>query len=123
MSEAVLRSYYQAYNSLDTERLCEILSPDVELVSPLGTERGHQAYLATFHYMTGMFVDVMTPETITVSGNTVTVAIHDSLTAKADVADFMGHAVKAGEELILRVKGEYTLVDGRIARAAITPIP
>ena len=36
MSEALIRSYYDAYNTLDTERLAGLLAPDVELVSAMG---------------------------------------------------------------------------------------
>lgn len=122
MNETLIRAYYAAYNTLDADGLARLLAPDVELVSAMGTQTGRDAYLATYRYMTGMFTDVMAPEHITAEGDTITVTIHDSLTAKADIADFMGQSLKAGEELVLRLQGRYTLRDGRIARIAITPL-
>ncbi|AZI35901.1 hypothetical protein NT2_04_04650 [Caenibius tardaugens NBRC 16725] len=121
MSEALLRAYYAAYNALDADKLGSLLAPDVELVSAMGTQTGRDAYLGTYHYMTGQFTDIMTPEAITVEGPTVSVTIHDSLTAKADIADFMGQSLQAGEELVLRLNGRYTVIDGQIARIEISP--
>ena len=122
MSEAHMRAYYAAYNALDTESLGQLLSPDVELVSALGSQHGRDAYLGTYRYMTDLFTDIMTPEAITVDGDVATVTIHDSLTAKADIPDFMGQSLKSGEELVLRLRGEYTLANGQITRIAITPL-
>lgn len=121
MSEALLRAYYEAYNAIAPDRLASLLAPDVELVSAMGTQTGRDAYLGTYQYMTGQFTDIMTPEAITVDGQTVSVAIHDSLTAKTDIADFMGQSLKAGEELVLRLNGRYTVIDGQIARIEISP--
>ena len=121
MSEALIRSYYEAYNALDTDRLASLLAPEVELVSAMGTQSGRDSYLDTYRYMTDLFTDIMTPERIEVDGDTVTVAIHDSLVAKADIADFMGQPVKAGEELILRLHGRYTIANGVIGKIAISP--
>ena len=122
MNETLIRAYYVAYNALDADGLAGLLAPDVELISAMGTQTGRDAYLETYRTMTGLFIDVMTPEQIAVNGDTVTVTIHDSLTAKADIADFMGQSLKAGEELVLRLQGQYTFRDGRIARIAITPL-
>ena len=121
MSEALIRSYYDAYNALDTERLTGLLAPDVELVSAMGIQSGRTAYLETYRYMTGLFTDIMTPERIEVDGETVLVAIHDSLTAKADIGDFMGQSLKAGDELILQLRGRYTISDGMIRKIEISP--
>lgn len=123
MSEALIRSYYTAYNVPDADGLARLLAPDVELNSAMGTQRGRDAYLATYRYMTDLFTDIMTPERIVVDGDTITVTIHDSLTAKADIADFMGQELKAGEELVLRLQGEYHLTDGVIDRITISPLP
>ena len=122
MSEAVMRAYYTAYNALDPDTLGQLLAPDVELVSAMGTQRGRDAYLATYRTMTSLFTDIMTPETIAADGDTVTVTIHDSLTAKTDIADFMGQSLKGGEELIMRLQGRYTVSDGQIRRIEITPL-
>lgn len=121
MSEAVMRSYYEAYNALDEQALAGLLAPEIELVSVMGTQRGREAYLETYRMMTGLFVDTMTPEAIAVDGNVATVAIHDSLVAKGDIADFMGQALSAGQELVLKLHGRYTIVDGRIVRIEISP--
>ena len=122
MNETLIRAYYAAYNALDADGLAGLLAPDVELVSAMGTQIGRDAYLETYRTMTGLFIDVMTPEQIAVNGDTVTVTIHDSLTAKADIADFMGQSLKAGEELVLHLQGQYTFRNGRITRIAITPL-
>lgn len=122
MSEAHMRAYYAAYNALDVDGLSQLLAPDVELVSAMGTQHGRDAYLATYRHMTDLFTDIMTPEAIAVNGDTTTVTIHDSLTAKADIEDFMGVSLKAGEELVLRLCGEYIVAGGQIARITITPL-
>ena len=121
MNETLIRAYYAAYNALDADGLAGLLAPDVELVSAMGTQTGRDAYLDTYRTMTGLFTDVMTPEQIAVNGDTVTVTIHDSLTAKADIADFMGQPIARGRELILALIGRYTIADGRIARIEIMP--
>jgi ketosteroid isomerase-like protein len=121
MIEALMRSYYTAYNAVDADALSAILAPDVTLVSAMGTQAGRDAYLATFRYMTDRFTDRMTPERIDVAGDVATVRIHDSLTAKADIADFMGRPVAKGQELILTLIGRYTIADGQIARIEIAP--
>ena len=71
--------------------------------------------------MIGTFIDKMRPEKITLTPNGAVVDIHDSLIARADVLDFMGQSLKAGEELVLKLTGKYTLKDGKIARIQIGP--
>lgn len=119
--EQLIRSYYAAYNGLDDDGLAAILHPQVELVSAMGTQSGRDAYLATYRFMTGQFVDIMEPETIAVEGNCATVTIRDSLTAKADVDDFMGQSLAKGQEIVLNLTGRYTVEDGRIVRIEVAP--
>lgn len=117
----MMRSYYAAYNAEDAEALGRHLADDVVLVSAAGTQQGRGAYLNTYRFMTGQFVDRMTPISITVAGDCATVRISDSLTARSDIADFMGHALSAGQTIVLELVGRYNFVGGRIARIEIAP--
>lgn len=120
MVEALMRSYYSAYNAVDAEALQALLSPDVELVSALGTQAGRDAYLATYGFMTGNFVDQMEPQDIQVSGNVAKVRIRNALTARNDIPDFMGQAISKGQQIVLDLVGTYTVSDGQISRIEIS---
>ncbi len=120
--EDIIRTYYAAYNACDEAALAGLLHPEVVLGSALGEQHGREAYLATYRYMIGAFVDRMTPETIRVEGEVAIVAIHDSLTARADIADFMGRSVAEGEEIVLRLEGRYRVVDGLIVAIDIAAV-
>ncbi|WP_235829431.1 nuclear transport factor 2 family protein [Croceicoccus estronivorus] len=119
--EDLIRSYYAAYNSVDSDRLSQLLDPQVELVSAMGTQFGRDAYLATYQFMTDQFIDVMEPQEIAVEGNSATVKIRDSLTAKADIADFLGQPIPKGQEMVLNLTGHYTAENGKIVRIEIVP--
>ena len=64
--------------------------------------------------MTSTFVDRMTPEEIQVDGDTATVTIVNTLTARADVKDFMGMSLDDGQAMTLNLKGRYTVDGDRI---------
>lgn len=117
----MMRSYYAAYNAEDAAALGGHLADDVVLVSAAGTQRGRAAYLDTYRFMIGQFVDRMTPISIAVAGDSATVRISDSLTARSDIADFMGHALSAGQTIVLELVGRYHFANGRIARIEIRP--
>ncbi|WP_157217710.1 nuclear transport factor 2 family protein [Flavisphingomonas formosensis] len=120
-NEALMRSYYEAYNSEDESRLAPLLAEDVVLVSAAGEQAGRDAYLATYRYMIATFVDRMTPERIVESGDGAVVDIHDRLVARADVADFLGMALNAGQAVELALTGRYRIEDGRIRHIEIAP--
>jgi ketosteroid isomerase-like protein len=120
-SEDFFRGYYEAYNSEDPARLGALLADDVVLASAMGEQTGKQAYLQTYQFMISTFVEKMRPEKITLTADGAVIDIHDSLTARADVPDFMGQPLKAGEEMVLKLTGKYTLKNGRIARIEIGP--
>jgi ketosteroid isomerase-like protein len=121
MTAGLMRSYYEAYNSGDADELSAILDPDVVLVSAMGTQSGRDAYLATYRFMTGQFIDRMEPQQIDAVGEVVTVCIRDTLIARADIADFLGQPVSKGQQLVLDLIGRYTVRDGRITRIELTP--
>ena len=118
---ALMRSYYAAYNSEDETKLSPLLADDVVLVSAAGEQRGREAYLATYRWMIGSFIDRMTPERIAATADEVVVDIDDRLTARADIADFLGRPVRAGETMTLTLTGRYTIQNGCITRIEITP--
>lgn len=120
MTETLMRSYYAAYNAVDAETLKAILAPDVTLVSAMGTQAGRDAYLATYAFMTGNFIDQMHPGSIEVAGEVATVRIRNELTARNDIPDFMGQRIAKGQQIVLDLVGTYTLADGRIARIEIS---
>jgi len=119
--DAAMRGYYDAYNSEDADAVAALLADNVVLSSAAGTQNGKAAYLATYHYMIGLFIDRMAPLNITVQGDVVTVRIQDRLTARADIADFMGHKLDAGQTLVLELIGRYEFVDGKISTIEISP--
>ena len=116
MNEAFMRGYYEAYNSEDPTRLGEFLADDVVLVSAQGEQRGKAAYLATYRGIIADFTDRMTPDEITVNGDTATVKITDRFTARHDVADFLGQSFKKGGGFTLKLFGTYEVKGGKIAR-------
>lgn len=121
MVEALIRSYYTAYNAVDLEALKAVLDPDVMLVSALGTQAGRDAYLTTYAYMTGHFIDRMTPQSIEVVGAVAEVRIRNDLTARQDIPDFLGQPIAEGQQIVLDLVGRYTVSEGRIARIEIAP--
>lgn len=119
MVEALIRSYYAAYNAVDAATLSDALDPQVVLVSAMGEQVGREAYLATYAFMTGHFVDQMEPQSISVTGNVAEVRIRNMLTARNDVPDFLGQPVAKGQEIVLDLAGRYTVSAGKIARIEI----
>ncbi len=115
MNEAFFRGYYEAYNSADEAKLAPFLAEDVVLTSAQGEQRGKDAYLATYRQIISAFSDQMTPEEITVSGNTATVRITDRFVATTDVPDFLGQSFAKGQGFTLKLLGHYEVVDGKIA--------
>lgn len=120
-SEDFFKGYYEAYNSEDPAKLGALLADDVVMASAMGEQTGKDAYLQTYQFMIGTFIDKMRPEKITLTHDGAVVDIHDSLIARADVPDFMGQSLKAGEEMVLKLTGKYTLKDGKIVRIEIGP--
>lgn len=120
-TEELMRSYYAAYNAIDAEALAALLAPDVMLVSAMGEQRGRDAYLATYAFMTGAFIDRMHPESIDIAGNVATVRIRNELTARQDIPEFMGQPVAKGQQIVLNLVGTYTIANGTITRIEISP--
>jgi ketosteroid isomerase-like protein len=116
---ALMRRYYETYNSEDADALRQFYAEDVVLSSAQGELYGPDGILGVYRHLISQFHDRMTPEAITIAGNTAEVEISDRFTAKVDVADFMGVALKAGESLELSLRGSYEIVDGKFRRIAI----
>lgn len=116
LDAAFIEAYYAAYNSENPAALREFYADDVVLTSAQGEMRGIAAMLETYAFLTGQFVDRMTPTRIDIDGNTAVVEITDVFTAKVDVADFMGVALKRGEAFELRLRGTYTAKLGADAK-------
>lgn len=117
--EALMRDYYRTYNSEDPAALRAFYHEDVVLVSAQGEMHGPDAILDSYRFLTGQFLDRMTPTHIAVDGDTAVVAITDRFTARVDVADFMGVALKKGESLDLSLRGTYTIDGGKFRRIVI----
>ena len=116
-----MRAYYRAYNSADPAELGDFYADDVELTGGGQTTSGKPAVLAQIAGLLAAFEDRMTPVRILAAadGGSAMVEIEDRLTARFDIPDFLGRAVKAGETVTLSLCGVYDLVDGRIRRARI----
>ena len=120
--EALMRDYYRTYNSEDPAALRAFYHEDVVLVSAQGEMPGPDAILDSYRFLTGQFLDRMTPTHIAVDGDTAVVAITDRFAARVDVADFMGVALKKGESLDLSLRGTYTIDGGKFRRIVIEPV-
>ncbi|SFR90276.1 nuclear transport factor 2 family protein [Sphingomonas jatrophae] len=121
MSEETMRAYYAAYNAEDPAHLGALLDDHVVLTSAAGEQRGRDAYLATYAYMIGLFVDRMEPVEIAADADGATVRITDRLTAREDIPDFMGQRLAKGQTITLDLVGRYRIRDGRIAAIRIEP--
>jgi hypothetical protein len=117
--EQRMRDYYTTYNSENPVALRAFYADDVVLVSSQGETRGPDAIIGVYQFLTSQFLDQMTPTAISVSGNTAVVDITDRFTAKVDVPDFMGVALKKGESFELNLRGTYTIVDGKFRHIVI----
>jgi SnoaL-like domain len=115
MNEAFMRGYYDAYNSENESRLSAFLADDVVLVSAQGEQRGKDAYLTTYRFIIANFIDRMTPDEITVTGDTASVKITDRFEAKRNVPDFLGRRFAKGDGFMLKLTGTYRVADDKIA--------
>lgn len=122
MDKAFMESYYTTYNSEDPAALRAFYADNVVLVSAQGEMNGAAAILDTYRYLTSQFSDQMTPTRIDVDGNRAVVEIVDVFTAKCDIDDFMGVALRKGEVLELKLRGTYTAENGRFVRIVIEPL-
>ena len=120
--EQLMRDYYHTYNSEDPAALRAFYADDVVLLSAQGELRGPDAILGTYTFLTGQFFDRMTPTDIAVDGDTAVVAVTDRFTAKVDVPDFMGVALKQGESFELALRGTYTIDGGKFRRIVIEAV-
>jgi hypothetical protein len=118
----MMRCYYAAYNAGLPEKLGELLDVDVVLTSALGTSRGRDAYLSTYRYMIDLFVDQMEPVEIVIDDALATVRIVDRLTARSDIPDFMGQALKKDQTITLNLVGRYSFKGGKISRIEIAQV-
>jgi ketosteroid isomerase-like protein len=119
LDKPFMEAYYSTYNSEDPTALRAFYADDVVLVSAQGELRGADAILQTYSFLTEQFFDHMTPTRIDIDGNRAVVEIADVFTAKRDIADFMGVALRAGEKLELLLRGSYTVERDRFVRIEI----
>lgn len=118
-NEALMRAYYEAYNSEDESRVAALLADDVAMAFAQEEQAGRDAYLATYRHMITSFEDRLTPERIAADSAGATVDVYNRLVARIDVADFLGREVRAGEVVELRFTARYTIRDQKIARIDI----
>lgn len=123
MYDRAMRDYYAAYNAQDPVRLADLLDEDVVLRSALGEQQGREAYIATYRYMIDNFIDQMEPIEIVEREDGATVRIRDVLTARRDIADFMGQSLREGAQMTLDLVGTYRFKGRRIAAIDLAPTP
>ena len=118
----LLNGYYAAYNRGDEGVMRALLAPTVTIVPADGAEEkaGVEPYLAAWRRSRALFEDTMEPQAMAQHGDLVTVDLRNRLTARQDVADFFGMAVRRGETLDLRLVARYTIRHGRIAAIRIS---
>ena len=113
------QDYYRCYNSENPAALRQFYHTDVELLSSQGIAKGADAVIATYEQLIAMFEDRMTPENIIIDGDFAAVEITDSFTAKIDIEDFLGHALKQGDKLTLNLCAVYQVKNDKIISASI----
>ena len=119
MSKELMESYYQTYNSENPDKLREFYCEDEALTSGQGAQDRVQSLIEMYNYLTSVFSDQMTPQSIEVDGNIAVVDILDKFQAKTDIEDFMGMSLSKGDKFELRIKGTYEIVDGKFKNILI----
>lgn len=119
LSSTFFENYYRCYNSENPAALRAFYHPQVELLSSQGLANGADAVIATYEQLIAMFEDRMTPENIIIDGDFAAVEITDSFTAKMDIEDFLGHALKQGDTLTLNLCAIYKVQNDKIVSASI----
>lgn len=117
-----MRAYYAAYNAEAPDQLAALVDDEVVLTSSSGELRGIDAYLATYRYMIDNFIDQMEPVDIVADVEGATVQIVDRLTAREDIADFMGRRLTKGQMITLNLTGRYRFKNGKIAAIEIMQV-
>ena len=132
-SEQLMKDYYTAYNSENSQALRAFYHDDVLMVSAQGESVGADAIIDTYQHLIDLFHDQMTPVNIdichTEDGNEsgkngdgdfiAQVDIVDCFTAKKPVDDFMGQTLAEGESFELRLRGTYEVVNARFKKITI----
>ena len=122
MLKQLMSDYFSAYNAGDEAGLTALLAPEVTLVSDQGAIFGRAAYLDLYRQMTSLFIDQMTPLDLKEDDDRVRVQIENTLTARNDIADFMGMSLKAGGNIILQLKATYRFKNQQIMSIEIAII-
>jgi len=111
--------YYEAYASEDPAALGAFYADDVTLSSSQGVIQGREALLGTYRYITAMFIDRMTPDTIILDGDRAAIEITDRFEAKTDVESFLGRPFRKGEVFTMKICGVYRVENGKIRQITI----
>lgn len=111
--------YYEAYASEDAASLGQFYADDVTLTSSQGVIKGKQELLGTYHYITSLFHDKMTPDNIIIEGDQAAIEITDRFEAKSDVESFLGRSFAKGESLTMKICGIYRVEDEKIRQVTI----
>jgi hypothetical protein len=114
-----MQSYYTTYNGEDPDALARYYASDVVFETAQGSSVGVAPILDTYRYLISVFSDQMTPDSITISGDTAIVAITDRFEAKQAIADFMGQSFAPGDTLVLKLRGTYQCRDGQFCHIRI----
>ena len=111
--------YYDAYASEDAAALGAFYAEDVRLTSSQGVIEGKEQLLGTYRFITSLFHDRMTPDTIIVDGDRAAIEITDRFEAKQAVPDFLGRSFAKGEAFTMRICGVYRVQGGTIREITI----
>lgn len=119
MDEALMRRYYETYNSEDPDALATFYHPDCTLTSAQGVMQGRKAIIDTYRGLISLFEDRMTPTEITVNGDEARIRIVDRFTAREAVPDFMGQSLAEGDSFELQLEGYYRAEQGQFREIRI----
>lgn len=119
LNREFFEDYYRCYNSEDPAALARFYADDLVLISAQGEQRGIATMIETYRYLIAHFEDRMTPDNIVIDGDRAAIEITDVFTARKDVSDFMGQALKQGEKLTLKLCAVYRVENNKITHACI----
>ena len=119
MDQTFFDAYYSAYNSEDIDKLADFYSDDIVLCYDNNTHMGRTAVIETYKYIQSMFEDRMEMNSFFVQGNKAVVELENRFVARADIKDFMGRDLSAGESFRMNLVAEYTFSRGKISNLVI----
>lgn len=111
--------YYDEYNNHGADGVSDFYVSDVIFEFQNSKINGKEAVLKYFKQLHLVFIEIMKPQNILVDGDKAAVELENEFEAKADIPDFLGKSLKAGESTTARFGAFYDIRDGKISQVRI----